>query len=138
MNSGTLEASSPASDVSPAPPAPEQSSVRDRAVLGWSPAARIAFRFLLLYFVLYFFPLASGLSNPEWLSTVFDKPWHAIVTWVGGLFHVAIPTFSNGSGDTTYDYLRIACMAVLALVGMIVWAVLDRRRTEYPALFAWS
>ncbi len=105
----------------------------------WNRAQRVAFRFFFAYFVLYFFPLPSGLASPEWLSGVTDGLWHKVVPWVAShLFHVKITNFSNGSGDTTYDYLRVFCMAVIALVATLVWSWLDRARKEYRRLHEWA
>jgi hypothetical protein len=105
----------------------------------WGIARRVVFRLLFAYFVLFFFPLPSGLADPEWLSGVFDRPWHAIVAWVGEhLLHRTITVLSNGSGDTTYDYVRVGCMLSLAAVAAIVWSVADRRRQEYRTLHGWA
>ena len=105
----------------------------------WGHVQRGAFRFLFVYLALYFFPLPSGLADPEWISGIFDKPWQKVVSWLGDhLLRLKITTFSNGSGDTTYDYVRIVCMAVLALVAAVVWSALDRRRRDYRGLHAWA
>jgi hypothetical protein len=105
----------------------------------WPLALRVAFRFWFAYLVLFFFPLPSGLADPEWLSGALDPLWHAVAVWVGAhALHLSITIFSNGSGDTTYDYVRILCMAILAGLATVVWSVLDRRRTEYTALHGWG
>ena len=78
------------------------------------------------------FPLPSGLASPDWLSSVFDPLWHRVIPWIGmALLGLPIANFTNGSGDTMYDWVRIATMGVLGLVGGIVWSILDRRRTNY-------
>lgn len=105
----------------------------------WGHAQRGAFRFLFVYLALYFFPLPSGLADPEWISKIFDKPWHQLVTWVGEHFlHLKITAFSDGSGDTTYNYIQILCMASLALVAAVAWSALDRQRKDYRTLHAWA
>lgn len=105
----------------------------------WSAGRRIGFRFVLTYVVLFFFPLPSGLSDPEWLSGSLDPAWHRLVAWVAEhALHRSLPGFSNGSGDTTYDYLRVLCMLVIAALVTLAWSLLDRRRTEYATLHAWA
>ncbi|HEY2513111.1 MAG TPA: hypothetical protein VGI39_19720 [Polyangiaceae bacterium] len=105
----------------------------------WTLTERIAFRFLFVYLALFFFPLPSGLADPEWLSEVFDPVWHRVVPWFGAhLLHLTITTFTNGSGDTTYDWVRILCMALIAVVTTGIWSVLDRRRPHYRALLDWA
>ncbi|HTL98017.1 MAG TPA: hypothetical protein VL181_04345 [Holophagaceae bacterium] len=110
----------------------------ENATAEWSFAKRLGFRFLFSYFVLYFFPLPSGLADPDWLSGILDKPWHKVATWAAGhLFRIQLTTFSNGSGDTTYDYVRVFCMAVIAGVAALMWTALSRRREE-RTLHGWA
>jgi hypothetical protein len=40
----------------------------------------------------------------------------------------------NGSGDTTYSYLLILFLFVIAVLGALVWSLFDRRQTDYSAL----
>ncbi len=104
----------------------------------WSSAKRIGFRFLFCYFALYFFPLPSGLAEPDWISGIFDKPWQMLSTWVARhVFHIQLTTFTNGSGDTTYDYIRVLCMVVIALLAAAAWSLAAKRR-EYRTLHAWA
>src|SRR5262249_49300959 len=60
----------------------------------------------------------------------------ATVLWVGShVFGTEITVRTNGSGDTTWDYVRVFCLLCLAGVATAVWSLLDRRRTGYPRLF---
>jgi uncharacterized membrane protein YphA (DoxX/SURF4 family) len=62
------------------------------------------------------------------------------VPWVAQHWlHLAQPItiFSNGSGDTTYDYVKVLCFLVLAAAAAIVWSVLDRKRQNYARLHQW-
>jgi hypothetical protein len=104
----------------------------------WSAAQRVGFRLLFAYLVLYFFPLPSGMSGPKWASGMMDELWQRLVPWFGRTFlGLSITTFTNGSGDTTYDYVRVLCMGLLAIVAAVVWSLLDRR-SSYRTLHAWS
>ena len=71
------------------------------------------------------------MSKPtEWL--------HQFIPWVGDLvFGVEITTFTNGSGDTTYDYVLSFVMLVLAVVGGAIWSLLDRNKLSYVKLYYW-
>jgi uncharacterized membrane protein YphA (DoxX/SURF4 family) len=105
----------------------------------WPFWQRFAFRAVFLYVLLFFFPLPSGLAGPDFLSSVFDPLWHRVIPWAGRTFlGLQITNFSNGSGDTLYDWVRIGTMAVLALLGAIVWSILDRRRPNYATLGGWA
>ena len=104
----------------------------------WSPAQRIAFRFAFAYLVAFCFPVPEGFAGLPW-DPVQDG-WHLLVPWVGArLLHLAAPISigMTGSGDTTYSFVRLLCVAVLAVVATVVWSILDRRRKEYATLHAW-
>jgi len=107
----------------------------------WNAGLRFGFRFAFSYFVLYCFPFPLGAlpytgKPAEW----YELGWHKVVPWVAQHWlHLAQPItiFSNGSGDTTYDYVKVLCFLVLAAVATIVWSVLDRKRTNYVRLHQW-
>lgn len=93
----------------------------------WSTPQKITFRFFFGYFVLYTLPFIDGL-------------WHAVIPWVGAQvlrLSQPITTFTNGSGDTTYDYVLVGCKVVFAGMATVVWSVLDRRRANYNTLLYW-
>ncbi len=117
---------------------PEPTAAHHDAGTSWSPAALVGFRFLFCYLVLFFFPFPSGLVNPWWLGSQLDWVWAFLVPRVFGGF-IEIPDLNNGgSGDTTFDYLRVLCMLMLAGVATGVWTIVDRRRTDYRTLHAWA
>jgi len=100
---------------------------------------RFGQRAALIYLALFFFPVPSGLSDPGFLSSIFDPVWHAFIPFVAKrLFHIDITVFSGGSGDTTYDYLRIASMAVFAVVSSAVWTAIVWARPMSPRLREWA
>ena len=58
--------------------------------------------------------------------------------WVGKhLFGLDITVRTNGSGDTTYNYVQILCFAALSAAAALVWTLLDRRRPHYARLYEW-
>jgi len=62
------------------------------------------------------------------------------VPWVGKhLLHLGYPitVFTNGSGDTTYDYVLTLCLFVVAIAATAVWSILDRKRPNYQKLHQW-
>jgi uncharacterized membrane protein YphA (DoxX/SURF4 family) len=107
----------------------------------WTVWTRIAFRFACLYLGLYDFTAILG-----WVP-YSDVAFHAIksfqhqaVPWVGKhILHLShdITVFSNGSGDTTFDYIYALCLLALAGVGTIIWSLLDRKRLQYNRLHQW-
>src|SRR5262245_21868110 len=79
-------------------------------VLGWAQAAARLFG-------------AKDLSLVSWLgdggSSWWYKAWQWLTPWVGEhLLRLKDPitNFTNGSGDTLYDWLTAACQATIALI----------------------
>lgn len=57
-------------------------------------------------------------------------------TW---FFHVRkelVPL--NGSGDTSYGWAQVWLFLSLAVIGSVVWSVLDRKRPGYTHLNYWG
>jgi hypothetical protein len=113
----------------------------------WSSSARIAFRFLFCYLSLY---MLYDLNNQQLLirylisgnltEGFMDPLWHRVVPWVGKhILHLAsdITIFTNGSADTTYDYVLLLCELSVAAVATAIWSAIDRKRSNYRTLFGW-
>ncbi|MBS1933139.1 MAG: DoxX family membrane protein, partial [Bacteroidetes bacterium] len=116
----------------------------------WSLLEKTAFRFFCCFFLIYLFPFPLNVlelispfdsDNPpkfiKWYYTLFgyyDTFLHAFIPWVGRhILHLANPItiFTNGSGDTTYDYVALFTFFMLSILATIIWSVLDRRRASY-------
>jgi len=94
----------------------------------WTGAQKIAFRFIALYGTVFM------LSNQFITSYIFEALWRKVVPWfaknVLGLTN-DITVFTNGSGDTTYNYASLLWLLLLAILGTIIWTVLDKHRPNY-------
>lgn len=113
----------------------------------WKPATRVAFRFCVLYFGLYII-LTQMLTSLLFATTndsgAFEvdnlPPIKAFIVWIAAhVFRIAHPivTFETGSGDRVYDWIGLACILALTILGTILWSILDRKRESYPRLYAW-
>lgn len=113
----------------------------------WKLATRIAFRFCVVYFGLYIV-LTQMLTSLLFATTndsgAFEvdnlPPIKAAVVWIAAhVFRIAHPivTFETGSGDRVYDWVELACIVALAVLGTILWSFLDRKRESYPKLYSW-
>lgn len=110
----------------------------------WSLGRRLGVRFVACYLVVYSLPHAAGwlswigalpgLRWTAWLGAGYEAAWRAVVPWMGR--HVLrlpspIAMLPNGSGDRTFDYVQVFCIAVIAAVAAVaapVWTALERRR----------
>src|SRR6516225_9609804 len=89
--------------------------------------------------VLYVFLMAKHQLTripAPWMAPL----WHRVVPWVGKhILSLATPItiFSNGSGDTTYDYVLVLCFLTISAIGALVWSFLERQRSDYQVLHQW-
>ncbi len=111
------------------------------APLYWSALQKITLRFFLLLFILYIFFNPNGvLPYTDVISDYLIQPFHIIIPWLSkNLLNMPQPitTFTNGSGDTTYDYLVILLIATVSAIVTVIWSALDRKARNYNKLFYW-
>ncbi|HXO42926.1 MAG TPA: hypothetical protein VN999_15865 [Thermoanaerobaculia bacterium] len=117
------------------------------AAPAWSLAQRIAFRFVFCYLLLYNLPFPLYLLPIPGLGAVFmayRKFWDTVVLWTGAhVLHLAHPIQNlrgkTGSGDTTYDWVKLLCFAAFAAVATLAWtlATLRGKAREHRRLHEW-
>ena len=124
------------------PTAAPDTTVATAPPIVWHPAKRIGFRFLAVYFVLYAMPFP--LDQLPWLgdrlSQWIDTFWKKVGPWVGSnVLGLEGEMFigPTGSGDTTLDYVKLLLMVVIAVVAVLVWSGVDRRRLHYDRASRW-
>lgn len=109
--------------------------------VAWSFLQRLAFRFVFLYFAIYIFPTPNNeLPVVNKVYEEINNLLHRFIPWFAKAFFGyknEITTFTNGSGDTTYDYMLWFFGIVLTVAGTILWTLLDRRRKSYNTLYYW-
>src|ERR1700761_6213554 len=116
------------------------------ASAAWSPASRIAFRFVAIYFTLYCLLTQPGVTliladytdDIGDLSTCF--PFRPTISFVATrLFHTPSPVLPNdtGSGDRMWDWAFVVLLLIVSTLATTVWSVLDRRRPSYTNLQKW-
>ena len=102
----------------------------------WSPARRIGFRFAFVLGFLIVFPFPIGaIPYTDDIESILNKPLKWGTTWLAHVIGAPRPWDGrNGSGDTSYDYVQLLLIVLLAVVAAAVWSVIDRRRRAYPRL----
>lgn len=110
-------------------------------VLQWRFTEKAAFRFAFI--LLFLFIIVYNNGAYVWfvpLAGYITAGLHLFIPWFAKNFlHLPyeITQFSNGSGDTTYDYVLLLVITLIAAAGCIVWTFTDRKRTNYNRLFYW-
>ncbi|MFZ0663593.1 MAG: hypothetical protein WAM66_12935 [Acidobacteriaceae bacterium] len=126
---------------------PEELKAPRTAGLKWSLTKRVGFRFACCYWLLYCLPekgrqsLTGLIPGAYYLNRPYVGLWHKFTPWVAQhFFHLSgtrITYFPTGSGDTTLDYIQNFLFIVIALLGTLVWSLLDRKREQYGTLYVW-
>ncbi len=111
------------------------------AAASWSFTQKLLFRFFLILFLLYIFFNPNGvLPYSDSVFNFYIPPFHKLMVWIAkNILPISYPVtvFTNGSGDTTYDYVVIFFITAMALVAALVWSILDKRTKAYNKLFYW-
>jgi hypothetical protein len=105
----------------------------------WSVLEKISFRFFFLYFSLFIIFQNNG-AYPffGYVTKLWENFLHNYIPWIGkhilgiGYDFSGKPT---GSGDTTFDFVILFCVLVLAIFGTIVWSIVHRNATNYRKLY---
>lgn len=112
--------------------------------LPWNSYRKMGFRFAFIFFIL-FIVLLDWSVNPVLSYFYYERGFatflDAIVAWTGThIFHAKNTILSPYDGqhnDRAYIYLLYFIMAMVALLGTIIWSVVDRKRTNYQTLYYW-
>ena len=101
-----------------------------KAAPAWGPGKRFLLRSAFAYLVLYTLGfLLQTLPLLGKLGEIYELLWSSFAPWAGKrLFHLDVAVLENGSGDTTYDYMKVFCFFILALMVGLAWTILDRKR----------
>jgi hypothetical protein len=107
----------------------------------WSSSRKLTLRFFMLFFIQYIIFNPNGvLPNIDILYEIYIEPIHKLIVWfAANVLHPAKPItiFTNGSGDTTYDYVLLLFIVIAAVIGALIWTLADRKARNYNNLFYW-
>src|ERR1700733_10176871 len=108
----------------------------------WNSIHKIAFRACFLFFMQYI-PLGSNeiFADKTYLYGYYIRPFYKLIPWIGQhILHLSNPITvfpDGGSSDTTFDYVLILSMMVMAVIGTLIWTLSDRHRPNYQRLNYW-
>lgn len=94
-------------------------------------------KFSLIFFFCYFFLYAN--SSQFVLSFLVEPIWQLIIPWFAETIGHPEPitVFTNGSGDTTYNYYQVLFFAVFSVVLTLIVTIIDRKRANYRTLLSY-
>jgi hypothetical protein len=109
--------------------------------LNWESYKKISFRFFFIFLVAFIFINNNGAFFYNHLLVYYPTQLlYKFIPWFAdNVLHYTYDhtIFTNGSGDTTYDYLVILVICLTAILGTVIWSVLDRKRPNYNQLYYW-
>jgi hypothetical protein len=104
-------------------------------------ANQISIRFAFLFWVLFVFCFNNGAFPFLYYIQKFTIPaLHTFIPWFAAKFlNLADPItiFSNGSGDTTYDYVLLLCVLIVTVSCTLLWTAIDYKKKSHEHLFYW-
>ncbi|SFH13911.1 hypothetical protein [Pedobacter insulae] len=107
----------------------------------WSFFKKYSFRAFFILFVLYItfnnngaFPFFNVLAQYpiQWMHQFI--PWFS-ANVVGYEYDYTI--FTNGSGDTSYDYVLLLFSTIVSVIAAGLWSAIDYKRKNYNKLYYW-
>ncbi|WP_245676444.1 DoxX family protein [Nocardia niwae] len=126
----------------------EAADAQGAGIRPWRAATRVAFRFGFLYFGLFclvypaIVPEFLGLTRewlPDWVNSGAARALRPLVEWSGTrVFGTSVAANTSSiSGDQAYFWVLVFVLLVAALLGTVIWSVLDRDRPHYRAVQPW-
>ena len=107
----------------------------------WTVSEKIAFRFFFIYFSFFIilknngtYPLIGG------YLVLLKNSLNGFISFVGKFcFGIENSSFieRTGSGDTTFDWVFLFVIFIIALIATIVWSLVDSKSKNYNKLLYW-
>lgn len=115
-------------------------SARDN-ITNWSSYKKIIFRFSFVFILLFILIFNNGsLPLLSYLNKPFVNLMHAFTPWFSkNILHYPYDytIFSNGSGDTSYDWITLLILGLIALIGTLIWSLIDNKKSSYNSGYYW-
>lgn len=107
----------------------------------WTFLEKLAFRFSFTLLILFMFFFNNGtLPLLAIIGGFVDQVLYQFIPWLAkDFFHINddISKEMNGSGDTTYHYVMLFCVGMLAIFSTLIWSLIDRKSLNYRRLYYW-
>lgn len=107
----------------------------------WNSYKKISFRFFFL--LLSLFIILNNNGDFTFLSSVLQLPnlvLHDLIPWFSKHiihYNYDFTIYTNGSGDTSYDWVLLLFIFLVSVIGSIIWSILDRKRKSYNTAYYW-
>jgi hypothetical protein len=107
----------------------------------WSFFEKYSFRAIFILFVFYITFNNNGAFPYFQVLVHYPTLWmHQFIPWFSANiigYEYDYTVFTNGSGDTSYDYLLLLFSGFCSLIGASIWTAIDYKRKNYAKLYYW-
>jgi hypothetical protein len=111
------------------------------AINDFSFTKKFIYRFCASYFFIYIFPFPLAyIQLTKTLNNWYNRFWSYLISFFGKhIFHIpfSLVATNNGSGDTTYNYMWLFLVVVLAIIAAILWSVIKRKQKRFDVILYW-
>lgn len=106
----------------------------------WTLAAKISFRFSCLLIVSFIVISGSPLPFTTLIIAPLAEGMRAFAPWFASnaLHYNYDHTIQfTGSGDSSHSWISLLLFVIIAVIGAIIWSVMDRKRSNYNSCYYW-
>ncbi|MEP6683398.1 MAG: hypothetical protein ABJA35_09060 [Parafilimonas sp.] len=107
----------------------------------WSFPKKFIVRFFASYFFIYIFPFPLAyISFLQNLNNWYNHFLSYLISFSGKhIFNIGfiLTATHNGSGDTTYNYVKIFLLIVFTFIATIIWSITDKKRKNFDHILYW-
>lgn len=107
----------------------------------WPPIKRILFCFSAVFIVTFIAIKNNGAySFLGMLTHPLLSLFKVIIPWFAeNILHYQYDytIFTNGSGDTSYDWVSLLIIFLFAVLSTLIWSIIDRRKINYNTSYYW-
>ncbi len=99
------------------------------------------FRFIVSFFTILILPFPiSWDTYTEKIHKYYTDVFHVVIPWFAK--HILrlekdITIFPNGSGDTSYNFVLLVWVLLMAIMVTIIWSILDKKDRNYEKCNYW-
>ncbi len=107
----------------------------------WTQPRKIGFRFSFIFILSFIlFKNNGAFSLLGYLTQFLTTPIRQLCHWFASHilnYQYDYAVYTNGSGDTSYDWVSLVLFFTVAVLGAIIWSVVDRDRKSYNTCYYW-
>lgn len=107
----------------------------------WTFGKKIIFRFAFVFITCFIFLFNNG-SIP--LLNLINRPFvnlmHKFTPWFSKNildYQYDYSIFTNGSGDTSYNWVTLLIVVSIGILGTLIWSLIDTKRNNYNQCYYW-